>query len=606
MGGMAAHLRPIAPRRRGMTIALALIFLVVAALLAVALDLFSRAERSLTYHARDNEIARQAGLSALRAALRHYAALLRDPQGAPFRALAARGADEVSLPAFSPRESAPLAALLADYPGLQARVEARLHEIEPLTLNAPADPREKRGVISLAAHVAWNDVRKTVRERRRFRFSSAAPPVVSRFTLFLPEPDATRINNLDARADGSQEGGGRPLVLVNGEEGDLAANGWIYLGEEPLFLNLARGEEGFGEDFGLPDTITRSLFFPDQDYALLHLNTGFYADAGADPVFRAFPVKSEFKASCLRLFSCPAAGPRATPTLVVGNVWRRYLQAAATSPMRDGKLARIVPMPWVTSPEQIPTDPAFPPFLFLSPDLYQVYMSQAREEPYNRTYDFLASGGTNPPPLWLKKEFSGTFGQVYPLKDAALRIDSAAGEPLFEGRLKGLDLPRALRERVGRVYATVAELLEDRGEGDGAIRLNGVCLVREAAADLAARGPLRVRGAGMIVFERDVRVGDVALEDPARDLVAIASLSGDVTVAGKEVQAAVVAPEGEALLSGGDLKGLLAARRIDPDRLRKGGTLRYDGRFNPSGPFHAATFSLDCAPAPLEYREESR
>ncbi len=438
---------------------------------------------------------------------------------------------------------------------------------------------------------------------------NAIPPVVSRFTLFVREtasPD--EYNLLKTGANGSADP--RPLTLLNGGSNDANENGWIYFGADRVNLNLARGEANFGEDFHLPDTLTRSLFFPCQEYVLLHLNVGFYRDAGSDAMFQKFPNADAFPASTLRLYGARAAGERAHPALVIGNVWRRYLQAAATGWLGDGDtVSSVVPLPWTLQRGDVPRTPGMPPFLYRSFRLYQLYMSQVREEPFNRSHDFIVSDGACPPPLLLKRAVKKELGNPYPLVEPEVDLKNYRGETVYAGRLKYFDMKPAIAPKGCVRAASLADLLAyyrvDRGDGP-LLDLEGVYVVAgKAPADLAATGALRVRGRAMLVFEAGARLGELSLVDGTCHMVNCVALAGDLALTARKVQSGLSALAGRVIPCGGaDVEGFLAADRLDGREAACGGVVTYDLRCRPHVDKFRDFYTLCLSPVVYGSRDE--
>lgn len=591
--------------RRGMTIPLVLGFLVVAGLLAVAVHTLSRAERGFTLRALHAERAHQAALAAARAAAHRYAARLSDPRDELHARFLASDGPRFDLPAFTAADDPDLARLVEDLGHTTLGVTATLDPVEPL--GAGGDPAERRGTLRLDLRVTHRSVERRFRLARAFRFAAAFPAVVPRFTLFVKKTPGERLNSL-ANDAGGEPVKGRPLILDNGGAADPAANGWIYLGGGRTCLNLARGDASTGEDFHLPDAVTRSPFFPDQNYLLLNLNIGFHETAGEDPVFARFPARDAFKGSLLRLFGCPAAGEAPTPTLVLGDVWRRYLQAAGVGPLRDGRLAGVTPLPWSVSQAHAPRGPFAPPFLFFSPKLYQVYMSQVREEPYNRSIDFILDGGATrdgPPPLLAKRRAPEGVTDPYPAADPVLSFLNARGETVHHGRLSAVTVDRFAGGRVARAYDSPAAWLADRSADPAAIPpLRGVTLIAGGDADLSRDGGIELSGTGSLVFEGSVRLAAVRAADPTADRVVIVSLKGDILCGPGTVEAGLCALNGRVILEGSAVSGFVAAGSLDPDRMRRGGLIAWNPRFAPDEGATEDPYVFASGERILAFREE--
>jgi hypothetical protein len=127
-----------------MTVVVALVFLVVAALVAGAFHFMARGHRALSAHALDGEVSFQFGAACVSAAIRHYFDRMNDV-GDPLYKAVAEGAVSVALTEFRPSTHAGLASIMKDFPGLDARVTGRLSDLAKLGEAAgAADASEKK------------------------------------------------------------------------------------------------------------------------------------------------------------------------------------------------------------------------------------------------------------------------------------------------------------------------------------------------------------------------------------------------------------------------------------------------------------------------------
>lgn len=593
--------------RRGFSIPLAVVFLFIAFLLGLGLFVMTRTQTSMSFHAHYNEVAFQMGESALDAALHHYGALLNRFDHELYRDLLKNHDSEWSLPDFTPDQFPPLAGLMRDYPGLDLHVESSLLELSPIPSNV-SDPREKSGTLRLVAHVNYRNITKQLSTIRAFRYVNVIPPLAGRFTLFVKDARRESYNNLKLTTDGMTTGG-RPLVLHNGRAENLLQNGWIYLGGGRVNLNLARGDKNFGEDFHLPPEITRSIFFPDQNYALLHANTGFFQTAGVESIFSRYPKKDTFNCSSLRLFGCPAASHgEASPTVVLGDVWRRYLQGAAIGSVKAGSIGKVAFMPWVINANQIPKALDFAPFLFLSSNLYRIYMSQVREEPYNRSFDFVISGDQHPTPLLLKQALKDRVGNIYPLDEPTVTIANCRNEEYFADSLKNVSFREGIFAKCSYSHDSFDDFLVSTREesGDEAVSfINGVHLFPKRRIDVSQLGPITYRGRGALVFQDSVKLGELIPENDAKDMLSIFVLKGNMLLEGRQLHAGLVCDEGEIQFQrGGQLRGVLAVKTLSPNELLKGCSLEYDLRCNPELPEYENFYAFSTEGRYTFFREE--
>lgn len=601
--------------RRGWTLVIVLVFLFVAAMMGFGLNWLTRSHKAMSYHSYYNEICYQLGHSALRAAAREYFEKLNDPTSDLYLSLARGEAYDLDLPRFQGHKHEGLRIILKDFKGADVYVDGRLVNMSPITGMA-VDPAEKRGFVELVAHASYREVNKTLFAGRRFKFVSAVPPVTSRFNFFVREVKGEEWNVLESKADGSPNNAGRaPLALVNGDSIDVRENGWIYLGEDKLYLNLGRGVKSVGEDFHLPATLTRSVFFPSQKYVLLHLNVGFWSDAAKEPAFEQVPDKSAFKSSSIRLFGADGVGEgKATPTLVIGDVWRRYLQAAAVGPLNGDSIEKVIQMPWLrpSTPHLVPTETGFPPCLFLSFPLYQVYMSQIREEPFNRSYDYIVTHALgeedNPPPLYLKTHYKAELGDVYPLRNPELKLKNYRDEEYYTGHAKDFRSEPAMMDKRTIEADSIDDLFNvymvDGPDGK-VLELNGIYHIRgEEPVNLRKAGSYSIGGRGILIFDKHAGAGNLELVDPEKDMLSLISLKGKLHIAGPRCQASLVALENEiGFGSRTSFVGNMACKKLDGQEMLRGAVLRYDNRMNAEKDVYGEYYVLDWAPTFHAFRE---
>jgi hypothetical protein len=342
-------------------------------------------------------------------------------------------------------------------------------------------------------------------------------------------------------------------------------------------------------------------------YSLLHLNTGFYGNAGEEPIFKRFPVKNSFTSSCLRLYGCSAISAQASPTLIFGDVWRRYLQAAAVAPVVEGRLEKIVPLDWILKHQDVPRELGMPPFLFLSPPLYQVYMSQTREEPFNRSWDHIFSSEEQPPGLHLKHRYKKRFGNPYPLIDSTFDLANVNGDIIYNGKLAHFDMARSVEPKISEVFESVADLMDlrsEKGDGGRQITLNGFVLIKGNRSDLRPFCPLTVSGRGSMVFEGDLSIGDIFLADPEKDLCSVISLAGSIQLSGTHFDCGFAALKGKIIPGTSKIRGFIACDKVNPDLLRGGSTIQYDSRINPEQPSWNSFYTLSLSPRVSLFRVE--
>ncbi len=607
---------------RAMTIVVVMIFLLIAGIVGIMINYVSRSHRAMSYHSYHNEVAYQIGNSSINSSLQFYFNKFNDKDDSLYKELTKKNVRTITLPSFYHYDHEGLKKITDDYPGAAVEVSGKLDNLENILSSSP-DKIEKKGQIELTAHVTYKEVSKKIFFSKNFKFVNVVPPVVSRFTMFLKNPsgNSEAYNNISSRENGTGING-TPTVFVNGSGFDITKNGWIYFGENRINLNLARGENNFGEDFHLPDSLTRSLFFPKQSYALLNLNVGFWSKANKQKHFQNYADSSVFNSSCLRLFGCSAvSGDNGipSPTFVIGDVWRRYLQAAAMGPVKDNQIKRIANMPWINNHNDLPVTKGLYPGFIMNPSLYKIYMSQSREEPYNRSYDYITSSvtglGTSPPPLFIKNLLKGSnitsFQSVYPIAEPDLDIRNFRNETIFTGKLRDFSMEQAIINKRSLEFESLEKFIECykiSGADGPVIDLNGIYHIRgkkKKIDNLSKFYPFTIGGRGVLIFDYDVAVPQLELMDPEEDMVSIISLKGNIQLTGRNYHGNIIALNGEIKFSNGtSIIGNVACNQISPDTFRRGGIIKYDERINPEQPVFSKFYTLELDPKMYSYRED--
>jgi hypothetical protein len=351
-------------------------------------------------------------------------------------------------------------------------------------------------------------------------------------------------------------------------------------------LNISSGEKNYGEDFHLPNLITRSPFYPDQDYVLLNANVGFYSGLKNEKVFKYFPNKNNYNSSQFRLFGCAAANDgMATPTLVIGDVWRQYVQAAGIARLRGTSIGKVIQLPWGYNYAHFPRDVDIPPYLFMSKKFYQIYMSQVREEPYNRSFDFVMAMGKMPTPLYCKSIFKKRFGDPYPCFDKNIEIKRTDGEVHYSGNLKYFNMKNAIYKKTTAIYDTLKDFINInmiKVDGIKVLKVDGVSYIKDKKINLKKYSPLTVSGKGILLVEGKVIVGNIGLDDPKKDMFSIVQLSGNMYIAGNKIHAYLSTTKGHIILQTKvNINGGIAAKYLTPNEIMRGGLISYDTRYDP-------------------------
>ncbi|PKL48192.1 MAG: hypothetical protein CVV42_10440 [Candidatus Riflebacteria bacterium HGW-Riflebacteria-2] len=350
-----------------------------------------------------------------------------------------------------------------------------LQKAEDLNISG-FDPLEKLFQIELSAAARTGLIACNLSEIREVRLTNLVPGLAGKFTLYVKSVNKSdSLNKFACHIDGypdsafSEGVSCMPVILKNGGELDFAATegndssswqkrGYVFLGGEAVDLNLTSGNfEAFGELFhfysldrnsnipGYFDAVVPTFFSATPDFAskwaqtlnagdpfasefayiLKHVVTGYYTtqDDGSDMNYDqrlelSFPTdqpasRIKMQSSSLHLFGTRS---NPSPTLVLGNVNRRYADFTGIVVDVDGDGQRDAIVDYVKetslSPSDIPSPPeevyAMPggcleqghPIkldtgllsysnMFGSAQMYQEHMCKIITEPYLRSHDFL-------------------------------------------------------------------------------------------------------------------------------------------------------------------------------------------------------------------------
>ena len=242
---------------------------------------------------------------------------------------------------------------------------------DAITSSLCADPLEKLLIIEVKARGEYRALSRTLSESREILVQSDLLPLLSKFTLFVKEPetsDATNpgynlfANDINGKPDTVNAPADKnylPLVLYNHGETlaklsyDLEDNGWIYLGgNQDVQLNLTSGADyQYGQyfhfyDFLEADQSKQAAFINDAppsffnstysydgknyEFFLKHVIYGYFTiDAGSPAgsmnknsmLDRYLGDGTTMRSSVLHLYGsaiCPS------PTRVFGRVYQSY------------------------------------------------------------------------------------------------------------------------------------------------------------------------------------------------------------------------------------------------------------------------------------------
>ena len=470
--------------------------------------------------------------------------------------------------------------------------------------------------------------------------------------------------------------------------------GFIYLGGGTTVLNLTAGNhEAFGENFHFfnidsllepksqipsyfdPDpsgqfsnppinvwnpisqlsTLPQNalppdgLFAPEFTFWIKHLVSGFYtkedpenSDMNVDGRLAVhFPTPSspgvpnpQMMSSVLHLFGTRS---NPSPTLVLGNVFRRYadysaiVMDATNDKVRDAILTYLNEstgaMPAQRSVIQSSLDSELGPnkpividttvfsceALFAGAGGYTEKMCQIFQEPYLRSHDYLYHrNSTNFYPQ------SSTFpGPANSLAAATstftLSLDASLGrsEPFFEeGVLSDLPMEFLLSKCVVKV--------EDCREfsahflNETILNLDTAVLIKEAKdGKYEFPAEVRIEKGGIIVFEKgNVSLGRISTIPGVDDFLIIVALNGNIVIDNSfsgAMKASLFAPKGEIILKNPtiplDVRGSVVVKRLPADCLQAGGKIVYNTQTDPSAPDYGNYYRGMTSNIALSFRE---
>ena len=526
---------------------------------------------------------------------------------------------------------------------------------DPLPPGFARDPYEKRGTLELAAVVSVGGATRRISVRRPFQVLYRLPPALGRFALLLGgyEGGDEGLNRLDYsprlglfhdRVTGRP---GWPLVVYphppGAEPGEppatryradplepASAGGWIGLGgDQAWVMNLT-----FGAGDGSPFEEGHAL----RNFAAIHPSEAVpgawersrrmgLARSMADlPWLAPGEAASLPRGTSLLHLTGDARAP--TPPVVLGRAYRRYLAFSKLAEEESGPYTSFRGL------DEADFDQAGADFAAASGgagyEQYRRLMLRVVTEPYNRSYDYLATSderrlddgtveaGETP---WRPRRLLGSEalaprlepaqggtpeGYLYPSAEdldateawGSLQLADEDGERLYRGTLDGLLQGVASRAEARAVWRVEAGPEEDAPaafqrlfvEGEQ-LHLGTSCHLVDSTLTL---GPLHVVAGGTIVVDGDVTVVGPITTAPG-ELLAVVSLDGDIRLAGEDpVVAGLVSCRGRFVPSrrGSDVRGLVAAARLDGASFA--GTegahrLVYDPRWDPAIP--AARFA---------------
>ncbi len=477
------------------------------------------------------------------------------------------------------------------------------------------DMDERVGQVLITVTVQNGDetwVKEAVKE---IKVVNLLPSFLSKFTLFVTTPMADLnmfLNNQNGIV--SDPADKRPLMLYHAPAGqplDVSKHGWVFLGGGDWNFNLTSGWGkglAFSEDFHYL-AFNRVCVFDntepehgvlDDDHVAKVVHRGFHQDLEITGLDQLLPATSGVRSNALHLFGSVG---RTSPTLVLGRVYRRYVQYGALCCVDPDPLDTLYPPKvilkyvepgnWPLYNQLFPEDPVnFPqyPAHGVKPDVFMdsqyrdpdpqrgfsFYMSRIIDKGdqeqghYNNSYDMISQGNS----WWrtperklaanlLDSRISPPAGQTDPdyfystdngnetPGAGGLNVKMDNGTDLFKGNLNDAEnsLVSDLDYKVFlEVTASEFKKMFIVTSRTGDSELNLGCVVR-VTGSLHLDRPVTVKKGGLVLVDRSITISGGITGDakvPANDAaLTLCSRNGNIVVrTGTEIQAALVALKG--------------------------------------------------------------
>jgi len=402
-----------ARRRHGIVFIAVLILGAILVIFAFAYHTAMRRGRLLTHRSLYGQYASVLARSGLEMARALVLQEIRNPDSSLYRGLSrpledliASGPGPVVLDTVDMVSRFPVLvdSLSEEFPGGSSCIESfeARYIIEPAELSPLPDlpigdrvvkrsHREKSGRlhVELVARLSFAPIdagiERRVRSYTEFRVTHPPIPMLSEFSLLVAAPPPSMagdgrgtLNALSASHQGYRSPtDAAPLILDNGtthlqrmvsQELNLdllKKQGWVYLGGDPVILNLSYSQEEssspdqVGEDFHFfqqnPTNLAAGRAVSDpvaSDEANKHLGTDFWDVRNWDMGVHSLtsePLASEYgrvfaetpegkrRGSLIKLFG--VSPDRVSPTFVLGNVLAGFFRITATAPKNSGNNA---------------------------------------------------------------------------------------------------------------------------------------------------------------------------------------------------------------------------------------------------------------------------
>lgn len=472
---------------------------------------------------------------------------------------------------------------------------------KPLFENAPrgmvADPAEIFWKLILRCQVTVEKTGATAAWYKEGRTISIQPPVIGKFSLFMPEPDQTVLNTTD---DNNRQ----YVIIANGDIADretldqqaaasfLDRQGWVYLGENTeTGMRLNRHSPLLNRNFFISAMDDADYLSSLGTFAWYHYCDGFEKSLKNSPdgiaPFAEFPDDQILPTAAL-LFNGSSDAP--SPTVVIGRVLRKYPIIQGMTGKKSGKrfpFPAISEETFMSSNWPCRLKPAEAEMIKRnfsgSYPGYQQRMSFIYSEPFNTAnFQLLKLGKTHSDFAILQPSALPAEVRNLPVSDRLKANATPAG--FFDmvlasaysmsddrGRLVFNDAPFSsvndlsfLRQRAVLVCPDFAEFVRKTAGPKGAIAVPGAAMIE---SEVKISKPLEISDAGGILLVK----GNVSISAPVKTankaLSSIISLGGNISVADNvTVDAGLICLSG--MLQTGrncEINGTVACKQLKTD-----------------------------------------
>lgn len=599
-----------APRRRhGFFLQLALILITLFGIYVITYFAFMRSQTEISSRLLSGEIAHHVAQAGISLGISYFHNTKQPSE--LFKVALARDAQAVNgMKEDVPVEDNPALQSILDDAGERAslKVELELDNFRPFYAQSTSPVGieygqiEKHGTLRVTSRATVGASKRTVVVLKDVKVIASVPYVLGKFTMFVKERLANqRLNGIaydkvDLASGQAKEGGTlKPLFFNHGPSTNVEEKGWVFLGGGVYELNLTWGGNSWGEQFLVLEKPWRITYDPNlavglpPGYELLTLQRGFFDGIkGDNNLFDNFDFSSPADnpignaTNLIHLYGAPdsnavAPGIGPSPTIVLGRVYRRYLDLKYLRDLNTQKVAFLPyasvndwsaapPMPW-------PAEPPFDVRTTVAQGEYPNYyplMSKVRRESYNRGYDFVLSNGDLSPaknlvdPQRVKHLGNNPeFLYVGRENDGSVILSGADGVKLFEGRLDNITTRHQfLAERA--VFTMPAARFS---EFAASTRKDVPGILHFKDGDVSIDRPLELDSGGIIVVSGNITIASGVKVKPFGRPLTLASLGGSITIStDSRIEACLMALDGTINKDPGvplNISGGLVAKNLD-------------------------------------------